>query len=89
MEDSGTCELFEQIESREYLHSILNRTFLTDKEKYVLDARYGFLGKIYTLEEIGNIFGVTKERVRQIENSGLKKLYSTATGIPLKRIRKK
>ena len=89
VEDSGTCELFEQIEAKEYLYSILNHTFLTDKEKFVIEARYGFLEKNYTLEEIGKILGLTKERVRQIENNVLNKLRSTATGIPLKRIKKK
>lgn len=48
---------------------------LTDREKKVLRLRFG-IGDGYprTLEEVGNIFKVTRERVRQIEAKALKKL---------------
>ena len=37
--------------------------------------RFGFAdGKIYTLEEVGDMFGVTRERIRQIEAKALRKL---------------
>ena len=49
---------------------------LTPKEQEVLNLRFGLTtgGVVYTLEEIGNGLGVTRERVRQIENKALRKL---------------
>ncbi|MFR0367938.1 sigma-70 family RNA polymerase sigma factor [Candidatus Phytoplasma palmae] len=48
---------------------------LTDREEQVLKMRYGLLdGHIYTLEEVGNKFGVTRERIRQIEAKALRRL---------------
>jgi len=48
---------------------------LTDREKKILVLRFGVTdGCPRTLEEVGNIFKVTRERVRQIEAKALKKL---------------
>lgn len=48
---------------------------LTEREAKVLLMRFGFEnGRIYTLEEIGQEIGVTRERIRQIESKALKKL---------------
>jgi RNA polymerase primary sigma factor len=48
---------------------------LTDREREVLELRYGLLdGKDHTLEEVGNYFNVTRERIRQIEAKALRKL---------------
>jgi RNA polymerase primary sigma factor len=48
---------------------------LTEREKEVISMRYGFLdGRAYTLEEVARSFEVTRERIRQIEQKGLKKL---------------
>ena len=50
---------------------------LTDREEKVLRLRYGLLdGKTHTLEEVGREFGVTRERIRQIESKALRKLRS-------------
>nr|WP_282435660.1 sigma-70 family RNA polymerase sigma factor [Paenibacillus sp. SZ31] len=52
-------------------------SILNSKEKQVLEFRYGLLdGKQKTLEEIGAIYGVTRERIRQIESKALNKLRS-------------
>ena len=48
---------------------------LTDREEKVLRLRYGLYdGKTYTLEEVGKEFGVTRERIRQIEAKAMRKL---------------
>ncbi len=48
---------------------------LTDREKKILSLRFGLEdGTPKTLEEVGNIFKVTRERIRQIEAKALKKL---------------
>lgn len=48
---------------------------LSGKERDVIARRFGLIGdKKYTLEEIGNHYGITRERVRQIENLSIKKL---------------
>ena len=48
---------------------------LPQREREVLEMRYGLKGhQARTLEEVGRAFGVTRERIRQIENNTLKKL---------------
>ena len=48
---------------------------LTDREADVLRMRFGMYdGRAHTLEEVGQIFGVTRERIRQIENKAIRKL---------------
>ena len=48
---------------------------LTDREADVLRMRFGMYdGRTHTLEEVGQIFGVTRERIRQIENKASRKL---------------
>ena len=48
---------------------------LPERERQVIELRYGLRGHDpLTLEEVGRAFGVTRERVRQIENNTLKKL---------------
>ena len=58
---------------KEQLHSILDS--LNDRERAVLEMRFGLKdGESHTLEEVGQAFGVTRERVRQIESKALRKL---------------
>ncbi|MBX5469805.1 MAG: RNA polymerase sigma factor RpoD [Thermoleophilaceae bacterium] len=48
---------------------------LPEREREVIEMRYGLKGhQARTLEEVGRAFGVTRERIRQIENNTLKKL---------------
>ena len=50
---------------------------LTYREREILKLRYGLAdGYTYTLEEVGKIFSVTRERVRQIESKAVRKLQS-------------
>ena len=69
-------DIYEEIEQR-----ALRETFeklmgeLSEREQEVLKARYGFEdGVEKTLEEVGQTFGVTRERIRQIESKALRKL---------------
>ena len=66
--DSATYNLL-----KEHLQEILND--LPPREVRILQLRYGLLdGQAYTLEEVGNKMGVTRERVRQIEAQALSRL---------------
>lgn len=52
---------------------------LTDRERQVIGLRYGLEdGKTHTLEEIGGMLNVTRERVRQIEARAMEKLRENA-----------
>ncbi|MFF3780106.1 RNA polymerase sigma factor [Streptomyces sp. NPDC001933] len=58
---------------REHLEAVLST--LGERERKVVQLRYGLDdGRPRTLEEIGRIFGVTRERIRQIESKTLSKL---------------
>ena len=58
---------------KEQLNEVLNT--LTDREAKVLKLRFGLEdGKARTLEEVGQRFEVTRERIRQIEAKALRKL---------------
>lgn len=58
---------------KEQIDNVLST--LTDREKKVLQLRFGLVdGRSRTLEEVGKEFGVTRERIRQIEAKALRKL---------------
>lgn len=58
---------------RQHLEAVLST--LGERERKVVQLRYGLVdGRPRTLEEIGRIFGVTRERIRQIESKTLNKL---------------
>lgn len=66
--DSAAYEML-----RDQLESVLET--LTDREENVLRLRFGLEdGRTRTLEEVGRVFGVTRERIRQIEAKALRKL---------------
>ena len=74
--DEGSEEPFEAATEnlqREDVQRALNA--LPERERQVIELRYGLKGREpLTLEEVGRAFGVTRERIRQIENNTLKKL---------------
>ena len=58
---------------REQMRTILGS--LNHRERRVLEMRFGLRdGQGHTLEEVGQAFGVTRERIRQIEAKALRKL---------------
>ena len=68
---------------REQINTVLNS--LTRRERKVLQLRYGLEdGRSRTLEEVGREFGVTRERIRQIETKALRKLRHPARSKKLK-----
>ena len=67
----------EQNANRIMMREELDKTLeiLTDKEKSVIEYRYGLIdGQERTLEEIGQMYGLTRERIRQIESKAIRKL---------------
>ncbi len=68
---------------RDELEKVLNT--LSDREKRVIRRRFGFDdGHYYTLEEVGREFGVTRERIRQIEAKALRRLKSQKRSVRVK-----
>jgi RNA polymerase primary sigma factor len=76
VEDHSAESPFESatvIMQRENVWRALN--VLPERDRQVIELRYGLTGRQpLTLEEVGREFGVTRERIRQIENNTLKKL---------------
>jgi RNA polymerase primary sigma factor len=80
LEDSKTAsppEMVSRMNLREQLGHVLNT--LTDREAKVIEMRFGLRdGNEHTLEEVGQEFQVTRERIRQIEAKALRKLKKKA-----------
>ncbi|MEN8153190.1 MAG: RNA polymerase sigma factor RpoD [Acidobacteriota bacterium] len=76
LEDDQTAsppEMINQMNLREQLDSVLST--LTEREARVIEMRFGLVdGNEHTLEEVGQEFQVTRERIRQIEAKALRKL---------------
>lgn len=62
-----------QNESKKLLLEIIDKC-LGPREAKIILLRFGFEGQPKTLEEIGKIFNVTRERIRQVEAKGLMKI---------------
>lgn len=67
-------EIYIEKSQKQILFKAINEASLTAREKDVIQRRFGFNGKIQTLESIGNIYGLSRERVRIIEKNALTKL---------------
>ena len=69
------------------LHTQLQQALdrLPEREAQILRLRYGLAdGRVYTLEEVGNTIGVTRERVRQLEAQALNRLRQSSAYVTLK-----
>jgi RNA polymerase primary sigma factor len=72
-DDPTPEEIGKKMIIRERIERIIDG--LTPREAMIIKMRYGFLdGKPKTLEEVGDFFNVTRERIRQIETKSLRKL---------------
>jgi len=70
---SAPTEVASQQLLKEQINNVLDN--LSEREKKVIELRFGLEdGHPRTLEEVGKLFGVTRERIRQIEATALKKL---------------
>ncbi len=66
-----------QLAARSMLRDLIKEILvdLTDRERKILNMRFGLEdGVTHTLEEVGKVFGVTRERIRQIEAKALEKI---------------
>jgi len=76
IEDSSVANPFKlasDIFEKEAIEQALN--MLTEREAMVIRLRFGFEDdRIYTLEEVGRIFNLTRERIRQIEAKTIRKI---------------
>ena len=80
--EADTEDLLMEDALKNSIHELLAK--LPERERYVVERRYGLgRGECATLEEIGQEAGVTRERVRQIQNAALRKLRSLALEVEL------
>ncbi len=74
----------EAVARREYLETMFE-DYLTERERKILYLYYGLDdGEEHTLEEIGSLLGVTRERIRQIRNRAFEKLRQSPNGESLR-----
>ena len=68
---------------KENIHQMLQ--YLSPREKKIIEMRFGLIDGVgHTLEEVGQEFGVTRERIRQIEAKVLQKLKEHPTSVKIK-----
>src|SRR5476651_2455750 len=53
-----------------------------EREREIIARRYGLFDRKETLEQIGELLGITRERVRQLEKSVMTRLRSSANALP-------
>jgi RNA polymerase primary sigma factor len=81
VEDPSDAASFTMLQ--EQLQEVLNT--LNDRERKIIKSRFGLLdGHPRILEEAGREFGITKERIRQVESKALNKLRNTSISSSLK-----
>jgi len=86
VEDSNSPAPSDEVATH-LLHTQLQQALdkLPDREAQILRLRYGLAdGRVYTLEEVGNTIGVTRERVRQLEAQALNRLRQSSAHVILR-----
>jgi RNA polymerase primary sigma factor len=86
IEDRG-AEVPDDVATRTMLHAAVRDALATlpQREREVMELRFGLDdGRVRTLEEVGKTFGVTRERIRQIESKTLAKLRHPDAAQPLR-----
>ncbi len=87
--DSDASDLEDEVEARterEFLERMFAE-YLTDRERKILVLYYGLDGgEGQTLEEVGELMGVTRERIRQLRNRAFEKLRDSEHGEALKQL---
>lgn len=73
-ENNPFDDSIESMDREQLAYELLNCGKLSEKEKDILENRFGFVGESKTLEEIGRKYDLSRERIRQIERLALKKL---------------
>ena len=83
IEDTSFARPDEDTNSEEILKSSLEETLsvLSEREKTIINMYFGLDGSSMTLEQIGEEFGLTKERIRQIKEKSLRKLRSNCDNL--------
>ena len=85
LEDTHAPQPHEQL-VREELTDIMDELLdkLSDRQRQILRLRFGMEdGMCHSLEDIGNLLGISKERVRQIERRAMEKLQQLGAGMGL------
>ena len=88
-EDADMDSRLEQMEMTEIVTSLLNSDRLSEKEREIIKMRLGFYGEEKTLEEIGLMYNLSRERIRQIEKIALKKILWASRAYKLGKIKPK
>jgi hypothetical protein len=78
MEEAGTAE---QLKLDDVIKDVLN-TIEREREREIISRRFGLYDRKETLEQIGELLGITRERVRQLEKSVITRLKSTGKELP-------
>jgi RNA polymerase primary sigma factor len=76
LEDKSNTRPDDDVHTQETLQQELNKSLsiLSDREREILEMYFGTTGQAMTLEQIGDEFGLTKERIRQIKEKAVRKV---------------
>src|SRR6185437_7875280 len=66
------------LDTQPIVQGVLDAVVERDREREIITRRYGLFDRRETLEQIGELLGITRERVRQLEKAVLTRLKNTA-----------
>lgn len=76
--DLGPEEIVIQNDFNDSIKKLFEKANLSEKEIDIIKSRYGFNNKVFTLDELGKKYGITRERVRQLEARAINKMRLSA-----------